>query len=135
MHRKTPRRVDGNDLIPVVLSYVGNRAIRLLDAGIVEGHIDAAEGCNSLIHGGFYIIGLPHIASDSNGPTSEFLDQSSCLLDALFRYIRYDDACTFLCERDCSRPADAACRARDECDFTGEALGVIDGHVLLLLSF
>src|SRR5207249_4651062 len=54
----TPQ-VDVDDPVPFLLVVVGGRSrLPRLDAGVVEGEVQAPEGRDCLVQGGFHIVGL-----------------------------------------------------------------------------
>jgi hypothetical protein len=127
-------QVDGHEAIPVLFRHIRDRTVRLLDAGIVEGHVDAAIRADALFHGGLHVRALAHVASHGDGRTSHFLDQADGFLRAFPVKVRHDDLGAFPGKGESGRPPDAGPGTRDEGDCAGESLVRVWGHEMLLVE-
>ena len=67
---------------------IGRRAvIRLFDAGVVEGEVQAPERFDRLVQRRLHVLGPRHIASDGERPPAGLLDHAGRFLVALFRNV------------------------------------------------
>ena len=108
------------DSVPVVFADVGCRRRRLLDPCVVEGHVEAAEGLDGRLHGGFEVLGAGHVAADGDDLPARCLDQACRLGVGLLVDIGDHHAGTLMRKRESGRAADAAGRSGHEGDLVGE---------------
>ena len=128
MDRNTPRRLTARtrSQSSSVMSAAGRAG--LLDAGVVEGHVQPAEGVDRRVQGGLDVFGAGDVAAHGDGLAAGLLDQACRLGVGLLVDVGDHHAGALTGERLGGGAADACGGSGDEGDLAGEAVPVGAGH-------
>src|SRR5438067_719138 len=133
MHRKTPRRLMSMIRFPLFLIVVRSRSrLPWLDARVIEGEVQTAEGFNGLGQRRLDVLSPRHVAAGGDCPPTRLPDQAGRLLVVMVGHIRGHHAGSLASERQRRRASDAARAPGHERDLSGETSISIRCHFLFL---
>ena len=123
MQMKVPRRLMFEDAVPLLELDLVKRRRLVLDAGVVERAVDAAEGLDGLCHRGLDLFRLRHVAGDRQHLAAGGLHELARSPQAPAASGPDGDARPFGREGHSGRAADAAGGSGDEGGLAFEAFG------------
>jgi hypothetical protein len=124
-------------VVELLVLALAQRLGFVLDAGAVDGHVDAAVVRHRLVDQCFDFVGDRYICFNEQGLAACFDDQGGGHVAAVHRRVGDDDAGARAPECERHRAPEAACRARYQHNLAGirDAARCLFGHALHDASF